>query len=585
MGKKPKHVVAEHLELMREWDVEKNSTLGFDPNTLGEASHTKVWWRCENGHSWDAMISNRVKHNRGCPYCSHQLPIPGETDLASQYPELAKEWHPTKNKVSPTEVMPRTHKKAWWVCAKGHEWEAVIGSRVSGVGCPYCANKKVLKGFNDLATINPELAKEWHPSKNGELSAEDVTPASGEKVWWICSYGHEYQAQVCARKAGSGCPKCSDMLRTSFPEQAIYYYVKQEFPDAISSYKDIFDSSMELDIFIPSLNVGIEYDGRLYHSSQMNQLRDARKYAICKEHGIFLIRVREMSRYSPILLSDRKIEIPDASDKYLNWAINNLLYHLGKIVIPDVRRDRKQIVDYLNIRKTSLASEFPGVAEEWDYDANSPLIPENFPPHSNERVAWACKVCGNKWYAAIGDRTREEKNGCPACAAIRGSKKRVQTVVKSKGSLASLHPELLKEWDYQKNTTVSPETITCGSGVKVFWKCETCGYEWPSTISHRVSGRGCPYCSHKAVIPGKNDFATLRPDLLLEWDYQKNDLDPTTLAEHSGKKVAWICSKCGNQWDATIASRSSGRNCPKCSRRKKRPRKKQIQEQLSIFEL
>ena len=174
-------------------------------------------------------------------------------------------------------MMPRTHKKAWWICEKGHEWEAVIGSRISGVGCPYCANKKVLKGYNDLATIDPELAKEWHPSKNGSLTAADVTPASGVKVWWICPYGHEYQTQVCSRKAGSGCPKCSDMLRTSFPEQAIYYYIKQEFPDAINSYRDIFKSSMELDIYVPSLKVGIEYDGGLYHTSKDIQLGDARK--------------------------------------------------------------------------------------------------------------------------------------------------------------------------------------------------------------------------------------------------------------------------------------------------------------------
>ena len=577
MGYKPKHVVSEHQNLLREWDYEKNNALGYDPNTLGEASHTKAWWKCEVGHSWDAMIANRVKHNRGCPYCSHQRPIPGETDLASQYPEIAKQWHPTKNKVGPSEVMPRTHKKAWWICEKGHEWEAVIGSRISGVGCPYCANKKVLKGYNDLATIDPELAKEWHPSKNGSLTAADVTPASGVKVWWICPYGHEYQTQVCSRKAGSGCPKCSDMLRTSFPEQAIYYYIKQEFPDAINSYRDIFKSSMELDIYVPSLKVGIEYDGRLYHTSKDIQLRDARKYKICKENGIFLIRIREMSDSTLILMADRKIEIPDASDKYLNWAINNLCYHLGRIVMPDVQRDRKQIFDYLTARKTSLASEYPEIAIEWDYEANSPLVPENLPPHSNERVAWKCKVCGNKWYAAIGDRTGEDKNGCPECAAMRGAKKLVQTMVKEKGSLASQHPELLKEWGYSRNLDTSPEEVTPRSGIKVAWICSKCGHRWDSTIDHRVSGRGCPYCARKAVVTGKNDLATLHPELMREWDFQKNTLDPTAVAEHSGKKAFWICSTCGNQWEATIASRSSGHGCSKCGHRKKRPHKKREQ--------
>ncbi|MBR2742254.1 MAG: zinc-ribbon domain-containing protein [Clostridia bacterium] len=565
MGNKPKHVIAEHDELMLEWDYKKNSAMGLDPNIIGEASHTKAWWTCRNGHSWIAMISNRTKHNRGCPYCSHQLPIPGKTDLATLHPSLVKEWHPTKNRITPNEVMPGTHKKAWWVCSEGHEWESEIKSRVAGVGCPYCANKKVLKGFNDLATLNPELAKEWHPSKNGKLTAFDVTPSSGKKVWWICSNGHEFEATVYNRKAGRGCPKCSDRLRTSFPEQAIFYYIKQEFPDAVNSFKDIFNSSMELDIYIPSIKIGIEYDGKLYHSSKSNQVRDSYKYNVCKENGIRLIRIREMTRSTPLLLADHKIEIPDASDTYLNWAINNLCYHLGKIVIPDVRKYRKQILAYLNARKTSLASEYPIIASEWDYAANYPLIPENFAPHSNERVAWICKTCGTKWSAAIGDRTGEDKNGCPKCSSMRAAQLRIQNKIKNSGSLASQFPELIAEWNYEKNVDISPEFLTSGSSKKVWWICKSCGYEWESTISHRTHGRGCPYCSHRVVIPGKNDLATLNPHLMVEWDYDKNksiSLDPQLLSAHSSKKAHWICPTCGHKWVATIASRSSGSGCP-----------------------
>ena len=204
MPKKPKHVVAEHTNLMEEWDYEKNNKLNIDPTVLGEASHTKAWWKCKNGHSWMAMISNRVRHERGCPYCSHQLPLPGENDFATMYPDLLKEWHPSKNNCNPSELMPGTHKKVWWRCEKGHEWESEVKSRVSGVGCPYCANKKILKGFNDLATVNPELAAEWHPEKNGDLTPYDVSPSSGKKVWWKCKNGHEFYAQICNRSAGRG---------------------------------------------------------------------------------------------------------------------------------------------------------------------------------------------------------------------------------------------------------------------------------------------------------------------------------------------------------------------------------------------
>lgn len=569
MSKVPKHVIAENTKLMAEWDYEKNCALGLDPNILGCASHTKTWWRCKEGHSWYAMISNRDRHGRSCPYCAHQLPIPGETDFATLFPALVAEWHPTKNNYSPTEIMPGTHKKAWWICSEGHEWEAEVKSRTSGVGCPYCSGKKVLKGFNDLATVNPDIAAEWHPTLNGNLTPEDVTDASGRKVWWLCKNGHSYESHVYNRKAGSGCPKCSNRLRTSFPEQAIFYYVKQEFPDAISGYKDIFQSSMELDVFIPSLKVGIEYDGRVYHAEKSNLLRDGRKYAICKNHGILLIRIREIMRKTSLVICDHEIEIPNASDKYLNWAISNLCFHLGRNVAPDVRQDRKLIMDYLEKRNTSLATEYPDIAAEWDYDKNAPLVPEMFSPHSNEKVGWKCKQCGNKWDAAIGDRTRPDSTSCPSCAARISSKKRTTTMIRENGSLADNYPELLEEWDYEKNTTLKPEEVTPGSGKKAWWRCKTCGYEWYDYINHRVQRRGCPYCNHKVVIPGKNDLATLRPELMAEWDYRKNTLDPTLTPLHSGKKAWWKCRICGSQWYAVIASRSDGVGCPNWRNHKK----------------
>lgn len=569
MPKKPRQLIIDNISLMQEWDYEKNDELSLDPRLIGEGSHIKAWWKCAAGHSWSAMISNRAKHSRGCPYCAHQIPIPGETDLSTLYPELVKEWHPTKNVLLPSEVMPGTHKKAWWLCPEGHEYQAEIKSRTNGSGCPYCCGKKVLKGFNDLATVNPDLAKEWHPTMNGDLSPEDVTDASGKKVWWLCKNGHAYESAVYNRKGGKGCPKCADALRTSFPEQAIFYYIKQQFPDAISGYKDIFDSSMELDIYIPSLKVGIEYDGRVYHSNTKNQLRDGRKYSICKQHGILLIRVREMTPYTPIILCDRKIEIPNASDEYLNWAINNICYHLGRSVLPDVRRDRKLIQEYLDKRNKSLAEEYPEIACEWDYEKNSPLIPEHFAPHSNEKVGWICKKCGHKWDAAIGDRTRLKATGCPNCSRKNGAQKHVKTTINEKGSFANCYPVLLEEWDFDKNLNISPEEITAGTGKKAWWKCKTCGYEWYSSVSHRVNGRGCPYCNHRVVIAGKNDLATLRPELLKDWDYEKNTIDPTTVSIGSGKKAYWKCSACGHEWSAVIASRAKGVGCPNFRKHKK----------------
>ena len=99
-------------------------------------------------------------------------------------------------------------KEAWWKCPKGHSWPARIYSVAKGSRCCYCSGQKVLKGFNDLETINPELAAEWHPVKNGSLTASSISPKSSKKVWWLGKCGHEWQAKVNDRANGTGCPIC-----------------------------------------------------------------------------------------------------------------------------------------------------------------------------------------------------------------------------------------------------------------------------------------------------------------------------------------------------------------------------------------
>jgi hypothetical protein len=133
-------------------------------------------------------------------------------NLQAVNPGLAKEWHPFRNgDLTPRDVTPGSHRMAWWLCAKGHEWEAMIYSRNSGVGCPYCAGQAACED-NCLQTRNPELAKEWHPTKNSHLTPKDVTPMSHKKVWWICEKGHEWRATVANRSNGKGCPYCKGRL-------------------------------------------------------------------------------------------------------------------------------------------------------------------------------------------------------------------------------------------------------------------------------------------------------------------------------------------------------------------------------------
>jgi hypothetical protein len=131
-------------------------------------------------------------------------------DFGTEFPEISKEWHPTKNgNLSPHDFTPQSKQKVWWLGKCGHEFDAVIGKRALGSGCRYCSGHSVLTGFNDLGTKNPDLAKEWHPTKNGELKPSEVVAGSNRKVWWLGKCGHEFEAVIGSRLSGRGCKFCS----------------------------------------------------------------------------------------------------------------------------------------------------------------------------------------------------------------------------------------------------------------------------------------------------------------------------------------------------------------------------------------
>ena len=132
--------------------------------------------------------------------------------LAETMPDLAKEWHPTKNgTLSPNDISAGRFKPVWWLCSQcGHEWQASPNNRKKGVGCPCCSGRVPKIGVNDLATLYPELLEEWDCSQNKDLDPGQLLPGSGKKAWWKCSQcGYEWQTGIASRTKGHGCPKCS----------------------------------------------------------------------------------------------------------------------------------------------------------------------------------------------------------------------------------------------------------------------------------------------------------------------------------------------------------------------------------------
>ena len=481
-------------DLLVEWDYEKNNIL---PTDIGSGSSRILWWKCQNGHSYEMQLNRRTgKQKSGCPYCSipAKRVLKGYNDLQTKYPDLAKEWHPTRNgELRPNNSLCGSARKIWWLGKCGHEYEQSIINRVNGGSCPYCSHQKLLVGFNDFATEHPELVPEWDYEKN-DFEPTAIMSHSHYKAWWKCPFGHSYQAWMDNRCGitHSGCPICDKENHTSFPEQALFFYIKDCFPEAVNSDKDAI--GMELDIFIASQKVAIEYDGRNWHK---NNKREVRKNRLCFEKGIRLIRIREegLHLYDDCLCIVRKNV---RSSDSLSAVIRLVLNEIGGTADVDVERDCVAIYSsYITNRKSqSLKNCYPDLALEWHPSKNGNLSAEMVAPMSNKRVWWLGK-CGHEWQMSLQDRTNQQC-GCPICSGKR--------IVRGENDLLSNYPDLCEEWEWEKNIVIglTPDKVAPHSDKKAWWKCKTCGYEWKSKIDSRTRLKaGCPECGKRKVSESK----------------------------------------------------------------------------------
>lgn len=341
-------------EIADQWNYDKNGSL--KPEDFSPSSSKKVWWKCTFGHEWESKVENRTRKNNraGCPYCSGYYAT-ADNNLLKLYPEVAKQWHPTKNgDTIPNNITSKNKKDIWWICDNGHEWVAKVGDRtLKKSNCPYCSGRLVHMN-NSLFTIFPEVSKDWHPTKNGKLTPSDITSQNSRKVWWLCSKGHEWSASVSNKtRSDIGCPFCSGKKP----------------------------------------------------------------------------------------------------------CIDNCLATLRQDLIVD-----------------------------WNYDKNINITPYDVTCGSHKTVWWKCANCNSDYDMSIENRTIQNQ-GCPYCAGRRTNET---------NSLFSKNPHLFDEWDFDNNVNITPYNVTFGSSKIVWWKCSNieCNFKWKARIGNRsILESGCPKCS------------------------------------------------------------------------------------------
>lgn len=341
--------VSDYPDLVREWSAGNI----YAPDKVTTGSHKMIWWKGSCGHEWQAMVKNRV-NGSGCPYCSGNKVLSGYNDLAAKRPDLVKEWSVKNVLLTPDRVTEQSNTSVWWTCRFGHEWKAVISDRTRGHGCPFCAGK-LLEGFNDLATTNPELMEEW--AETNELLPTNITAKSRKLVWWKCrSCGFLWKAEVSTRVKGSGCPGCRkagsqqnyrSMLERRkqerekhylLPIRSFDYYAAKTKCDFIR--KEDSEIGLPLQYYQPERRIAIEFSDRRSMTKSYRQ-REEIKNSLCLRKRIRMIRILapRINEYENCFCISRTEDSPDA----ISEALKIVFGLLNLDVNIDVGRDLAEI--------------------------------------------------------------------------------------------------------------------------------------------------------------------------------------------------------------------------------------------------
>ncbi len=402
-----------------------------------------------------------------------------------------------------------------------------------------------------LRELFPGVAAQWHPTKNIAMDLQTIKPKSNKKVWWKCSYGHEWEAPASSRTRGKGCPYCAGYYPTSENNFAVLH------PDLLSELHPTKNGALDCRKLTRGsskrvwwiCDKGHEWKVPIYYRTAKN---GGTGCPFCRKQTSALeIRVfSELKYFYPLAIWGDKSFGAEVdvliSEVKIAIEVDGGFWHADK---EGADRQKTSLLELQGLRVVRIREAPLKMLGPWDV-ASQPKeshihilkrLMHRLAELSRDRRLLAYKEIVNQ---ALYDELWGQSN-CP------------------KISVFQHRPELGDEWNYERNPGLNPASFSYGSGKKVWWKC--CKeHEWEAIIASRSRGRNCPYCSGNRVCRD-NCLATLYHGVASEWHPTLNgDVTPGDVLSKSGKRYWWLCVE-RHTWKASICSRTGlNTGCPHC---------------------
>lgn len=502
---------------------------GVQPLKLSFRKAQNFHWKCMNklpdgttcGYEWDAMVHNVVNSKSSetmCPACRARngkgtTMISGLNDLeswckANNRLDILQDYNLANNIKDASSISQTSHDKVNWKCHTcGHEWNMQLQYRTyNNYDCPNCNAKKgnytrLLKGVNDLETWCKEndrldIIQLW--SQKNKLKPSEVQAKTDTVQVYvqcrICKGLIETKPYYLTRSNQQTICKHCKIVGTSVPQLILDGVLKRRFKDVEYRYK--LPERYEIDEYIPSLKLGIEYNG-LWHAVAETQIRDQIKSYICDDLGIQMLYIQEHQEKINTYIDGNVINIQSADNQKID-TYRFIVAAIGKAyklqLAPISADEFNEILKYVySVAKResvpgNITETHPEIAATWDYEKNDGLRPEQFTKGSHKEVYWICTDCPvpHSYKKDIHHRCRGQQ--CPVQAG--------KAIMSGVNDLETVNPGLLRFWNYEKNNAdgVYPNKVAPKQTKKVWWKCPICGYEWYKEIQVFQVLKKCKQC-------------------------------------------------------------------------------------------